>query len=127
MYKCTVPYSTLLYSVLYIYIGGRSSVSVLSDTPLGYWHGECHFFRSYVSGQSSYTGRLGPNPFRLPDLRSTFPPILPFPSLLLSDWVGTHPDTRATIRQARCPVRWVSTPVCACTQRFSPPRKNHVI
>jgi len=52
----------------YIYIGGRCSVSVLSHTHLGYWHGACHIFPVN-----------GPGPVRSPALLcfpahcSTFP------------------------------------------------------
>lgn len=38
--------------------------------------------------------------------------------------LGRTRSTRATIRPRPGPMRWVLTPVCACTQRFSPPKKN---
>jgi len=42
-------------------------------------------------------------------------------------WDGVHRSDRAILRRSARPGRWVLTPVCACTQRFSPPRKIHVI
>jgi hypothetical protein len=98
-----------------MYIGGRCSVSVLNPTPLGYWHGACHFFRS-IDG-------------------APFPPSLPASMLALAAdpalrstltlaWDGAPPINPCYPAQIRRPDEVGLDPRVCVLPTVLPPKKN---
>jgi hypothetical protein len=116
-------YSTLpVHPVPIVYIGGVCCTCTVRH-PTGVL-ARCVPLLSFIRfGTIFLRGTHGALPF--PPSRSTLA-LAADPRLrsaLALAWVGTRTDTRATIRRSRGPERWDMTPVCACTQLFSPHRK----
>ena len=120
MYRCTVPTCTYLYTS-YIYTGqvGRLPVSTVpAGSQQGIGSEDATFPPSYVLPETSYTV---PGPHVITratrvDARSRC-----HACSAIRLGKGRQPTAVLPSTRTRGAVRWVLTPVCACTQRFSTP------